>query len=248
MPFLSSHRHRERYAPSSTLPQQLADIRAVIEALRQLPIATPLKRDMLDAALWRPTAFAAFSGSRSRTERSGRSTRSRPASGKLRTEADGSYRVPALPCPPSRLGQHMLFGPDYKNNVCRNSHRWVINTLVLAQPSLAGFEVATHGRFSGGHRGLFGGDKGNGTSGSPARPKVPRRGAGADRPVVAMKRGNSRGVKGTGQSRHDHLGQLATGGTEWWWRRAAALNGWHEPCKFKDRRISNSESPKFTPN
>jgi hypothetical protein len=31
---------------------------------------------------------------------------------------------------------------------------------------------------------LFGGDKGNGTSGSPARPKVPRRWAGADRPVV----------------------------------------------------------------
>jgi len=84
---------------------------------------------------------------------------------------------------------------------------------------------------------LFGGDKGNGTSGSPARPKVPRRWAGADRPVVARKRGNSRGAKGTGHSRHDHLGQLATGGTEWLWRRAAALNGWHEPC---DGRLSRT--------
>ena len=26
-----------------------------------------------------------------------------------------SGRVPALPYPPSRLGQYMLFGPDYKN-------------------------------------------------------------------------------------------------------------------------------------
>jgi hypothetical protein len=32
---------------------------------------------------------------------------------------------------------------------------------------------------------LFGGDKGKGTSGSPARPKVPIRWAGADCPVVA---------------------------------------------------------------
>ena len=42
---------------SPTLVQQLQDIRAVIEALRQLPIATPLKRGMLDAALWQ-VAFA----------------------------------------------------------------------------------------------------------------------------------------------------------------------------------------------
>jgi hypothetical protein len=57
MPFLSSPKHRERYTPSPTLAQQLADIRAVLEALRQLPISTPLKRDMLDAALWQ-VAFA----------------------------------------------------------------------------------------------------------------------------------------------------------------------------------------------
>jgi hypothetical protein len=33
-----------------------------------------------------------------------------------------------------------------------------------------------------------------------------------------------------GHSRHGHLGQLATGGADWSWWRAAALNGWHEPC------------------
>ena len=35
---------------------------------------------------------------------------------------------------------------------------------------------------------LFGGAKGKGTSGGPARPKVPKRRAGADCSVVAMKR------------------------------------------------------------
>ena len=82
---------------------------------------------------------------------------------------------------------------------------------------------------------LFGGDKGKGPSGSSARPKVLIRWTGADCPVVAMKRGNARGAKGAGHSRHDQLGQLATGGADWLWRRAAALTGWHEPC---DGRLS----------
>jgi hypothetical protein len=56
IPFLSSAKHRVRYTSSPTLVQ-LQEIRAVLEALRQLPIATPLKRDMLDAALWQ-VAFA----------------------------------------------------------------------------------------------------------------------------------------------------------------------------------------------
>jgi hypothetical protein len=82
---------------------------------------------------------------------------------------------------------------------------------------------------------LIGGGKGKDTSGSPARPKVPIRRSGADCLVVAWKRSNARGAKGAGHSRHDQLGQLATGGTDWFWRRAAALNGWYEPC---DRRRS----------
>jgi hypothetical protein len=61
---------------------------------------------------------------------------------------------------------------------------------------------------------LSGVAKGKGASGSPARPKVPIRRVGTDCPVVALKRGNARGVKGAGHSRQDHLGQLATGGTE----------------------------------
>ena len=84
---------------------------------------------------------------------------------------------------------------------------------------------------------LFGGGKGKGTSGSPARPKVPMRRAGADCPVVARKRGNARGAKGAGHLRHGQLGQLATGGADWLWRRAAARTGWHGPC---DGRLSRT--------
>ena len=84
---------------------------------------------------------------------------------------------------------------------------------------------------------LFGGAKGKGTSGSPARPKVLIRRAGADCSAVAVKRGNSRGAKGTGHSRNDQLGQLVTGGADWLWRRAAALTEWHEPC---DGRLSRT--------
>jgi hypothetical protein len=43
--------------------------------------------------------------------------------------------------------------------------------------------------------------KGKGTSGSPVRPKVPRRKPGANCFVVARKRGNSRGAKGAGHPR-----------------------------------------------
>jgi hypothetical protein len=55
---------------------------------------------------------------------------------------------------------------------------------------------------------LFGGGKGKGTSGSPARPNLLIRRAGADCPVVARKRSNVRGAKGAGHSRHRLPGQL----------------------------------------
>jgi hypothetical protein len=52
------------------------------------------------------------------------------------------------------------------------------------------------------------------------------RSSGADCLVVVMKRGNARGAKRAGHSRHDPLGQLATGGTDWLWRRAKlSMNG-----------------------
>ena len=48
---------------------------------------------------------------------------------------------------------------------------------------------------------LAGHAKGKGTSGRPARPKVPMGQSGADRPIVVMKRGNACGAKGVGHSR-----------------------------------------------
>jgi hypothetical protein len=83
---------------------------------------------------------------------------------------------------------------------------------------------------------LIGGTKGKGPSGSPARLKVPIHRSGADCLVVAMKWGNARGAKEAGHSRQDHVGQLATGGTDWLWRRAVALHEWHEPCKSRGLR------------
>ena len=80
---------------------------------------------------------------------------------------------------------------------------------------------------------LVGNDKGKGTSVSNVRPKVLMCQPGADCLVIVRKRSNFRGAKGAGHSRHDRIGQLATGGTEWLWRRAAALSGWREPDKSR---------------
>src|SRR5664279_777047 len=70
---------------------------------------------------------------------------------------------------------------------------------------------------------LAGDDKGKGTSGSSARPKVLRRQSGADCLVVAMRRSNVRGGKGAGYPRRNRLGQLAAGGADWFRRKAAAF-------------------------
>src|SRR3984885_14572776 len=64
-----------------------------------------------------------------------------------------SGRVPALPYPPSRLGQYKPSSGWFAKNACRNRHRRVINTLVLVQfrwpvlkwPRMAGFQVAAEG-------------------------------------------------------------------------------------------------------
>ena len=78
---------------------------------------------------------------------------------------------------------------------------------------------------------LSGGEKGKGASGSPARPKVLTRQTGADCPVVAMKRGNACGAKGTGHLRRDRLWSTGNRRNRRLWWEAAAFNGWHEPCK-----------------
>jgi len=55
MLFCSGSKHRDRYVPRPNLKQQLADVKTVLEALRLLPIATPLKKDLLDKTLWHVT-------------------------------------------------------------------------------------------------------------------------------------------------------------------------------------------------
>src|SRR5450759_1794638 len=61
-------------------------------------------------------------------------------------------------------------------------------------------------------------------------------GAGADCSVGAVKRGNARGAKGAGHLHRYRKGQRATGGTRWCRWKAAAFNGWHEPCKPRGLR------------
>jgi len=69
-----------------------------------------------------------------------------------------SGRVPALPYPPSRPRQYTPPSGSIVKNVCRNVHRWVINTLVLVQfrwpvlkcPRMAGFQVSTEARMKSG--------------------------------------------------------------------------------------------------
>jgi hypothetical protein len=72
---------------------------------------------------------------------------------------------------------------------------------------------------------LGGSDKGKGTSGRTARLKVPMGQPGADCLVVPLKRSNVRGGKGVGHPRRNRFGQLATGGTDWSRRKAAAFRG-----------------------
>jgi len=72
---------------------------------------------------------------------------------------------------------------------------------------------------------LFAGDKGKGTSGSPARPKVLIRRAGADCPVVAMRRGNARGAKGAGHPRRDRFWSTGNRRNRRLWWEAAAFKG-----------------------
>src|SRR6266849_9094092 len=83
---------------------------------------------------------------------------------------------------------------------------------------------------------LAGDEKGQGPSGSPARPKVPMRRPGADCLIVPMRRSNVRGGKGVGHPRRDRFGQLATGGTGRFRRKAAAFIGWHEPDESRGSR------------
>lgn len=61
MPMLSGPAHSRPFAPMTNLPEQVRDIRLVLEALRVLEIAPPFKRRMLSEALW---LFAFATGNR----------------------------------------------------------------------------------------------------------------------------------------------------------------------------------------
>src|SRR5467141_3507668 len=80
---------------------------------------------------------------------------------------------------------------------------------------------------------LTGDAKRKGTSGGPVRPKVVKRQPGADCSVVALSRSNTRGAKGAGHLVESNQSQLETGGTRWFRWKAAAFNGWHEPCDWR---------------
>jgi len=90
---------------------------------------------------------------------------------------------------------------------------------------------------------LVGDGKGKGTSGSPVRPKVPRRQPGADCSVIAWNRGNSRGAKGAGHPRRDlpestgnrRNSLISTAGGS---LQGVARAGWIE--RFKSGSVSGS--------
>ena len=52
MAILSTLRHRERYSPPSTLPEQLAEIKLLLDAIRKLDISPALQKRMLVHTLW----------------------------------------------------------------------------------------------------------------------------------------------------------------------------------------------------
>lgn len=52
MPFVSKPAHARRYVESPATTQRLADVRVLLDMIRQLDIATPLKKRMLVHGIW----------------------------------------------------------------------------------------------------------------------------------------------------------------------------------------------------
>jgi len=74
--------------------------------------------------------------------------------------------------------------------------------------------------------------KRKGSSGGPARPKVPKRLSGADHSVLAEKQGNACGAKGVGHPRRARFGQLNNRRNQ----RGSTEMGWHEPDNSRGLR------------
>ena len=93
---------------------------------------------------------------------------------------------------------------------------------------------------------LFGGGKGKGPSGGPARPNVLIWRAGADHLVGARKRGNARGAKGVGHARRDRLAnwrQEEPGGRGG--RRQPSVRGTSRMTRERHVRFCESLGVKF---
>jgi len=52
MPFTSTPAHARRYVESPTTKQRLADIKILLDAIRQMQIADPIKKKMLVHSIW----------------------------------------------------------------------------------------------------------------------------------------------------------------------------------------------------
>ena len=92
---------------------------------------------------------------------------------------------------------------------------------------------------------LTGHAKGKGTSGGPARPKVPMGQPGADHPIVVMKRGNARGAKGVGHSRRCWVNGRPEEPSCLTGRRQPSLSGTSRMRRESHVRISERLGVKF---
>lgn len=69
MPILSTSSHANLYVESSDLVQRLADIKLLIDSIRQMEIGTPLKKRMLVHAIWEIAKASGNFCSRYRSDR-----------------------------------------------------------------------------------------------------------------------------------------------------------------------------------
>src|ERR1017187_4263453 len=141
------------------------------------------------------------------------------------------------------LRTHRNFSDDIETGECPCPGKSMAETYVLAMRCPVYRWRESHPGFRTELENLAGDDKGKGASGSSARPKVPMRQTGADCLVVPMRRSNVRGGKGVGHPRRDRFGELATGGTGWSRRKAAAFRGWTHPARaerLKSGSVSGS--------
>jgi hypothetical protein len=85
--------HRNRYVPSDSIWEDLAEIKILLDALRRLTLAKPLKKMILDSALWQ-VAFA--TGNTQRNSWAGGGAKRSSTRSVLRIERDHVYQRKTL--------------------------------------------------------------------------------------------------------------------------------------------------------